>query len=518
MKIELAHTFIESMAASQPDACALKMKQDTLSYHGLNQRSAELATQIAQFVKVSETCVGMFIEKSIDAVVSIYGILRSDSVYVPMDIKNPLDRLRYIIEQCEIDTLITTPNQLSKLEEVLGERLAQTNLIVIEADASLTLKPATSPLPIEKKGFRVENQNLATILYTSGSTGVPKGVMLTHACITRFVEWSAQYFALSPEDNCISHAPLHFDLSLFDIFASHQAGATTVLVPDGMSGNPRYLTKMIEQERISVWQSVPSVLVLLLKYGSIEKYDYTHLRQVLFAGEKLSQSNAKKLASYFTHATLHNIYGATETNNSFVYSFPASLGDDIPDPLPIGKAYSYVDYMIVSIDGEPCGINEEGELYVKTPTLMRGYRNNKAYLYESDARHGYFKTNDIVKQLPDGNVQFCGRADDVLKSNGYRINLTEIDTVLQSHDKVREVGIFAIPDEEIGNRIIAYIHAEADTLSMLELKTYCANHLPHYAVPHVFEITSEPLPKTSSGKVNKQQLKQLRQENHVETT
>lgn len=515
MKIELAHTFIEPMAASQPNAIALKMKESTLSYHDLNQRSADIASQIAQFVKVSETCVGMFIEKSIDAVVSIYGILRSGSVYVPMDVKNPIDRLHYIVEQCDIDTLITTPSNVAKLRDVLGERLAQTNLIIIEGNGELLLEPATSPVSIEKKGFRVENQNLATVLYTSGSTGVPKGVMLTHACITRFVDWSVDYFKLSPQDNCISHAPLHFDLSLFDIFAAHQAGATTVLVPDGMSGNPRYLTKMIEQEKISVWQSVPSVLVLLLKYGSIEKYDYSQLRHVLFAGEKLSNQNAKKLASHFTQATLHNIYGATETNNSFLYSFPAHLGDDIPDPLPIGKPYSYVDYMIVNVDGEPCGIDEVGELYVKTPTLMRGYRNNKAYLYESDARYGFFKTNDLVKQLENGHVQFCGRADDVLKSNGYRINLTEIETVLQSHEKVREVGIFAIPDEDIGNRIIAYIHAEADTLSMLELKTYCANHLPHYAVPHQFEITSAPLPKTSSGKVNKQQLKQQRQKNHV---
>ncbi|MCY7296472.1 amino acid adenylation domain-containing protein [Alteromonas sp. a30] len=518
MKIDLAHSFIEPMAANQPNVIAVKMKDNQLSYQGLNQRSAEIATQVAQFVKTSETCVGMFIEKSIDAVVAIYGILRSGSVYVPMDIKNPVERLRHIIKQCEIDTLVTTPNNVSKLDEALGERASQTNLIVINDDASLTLIPASSPIPLEKKGFRVENQNLATVLYTSGSTGVPKGVMLTHNCLTRFCDWSVDYFKLTAEDKCISHAPLHFDLSIFDIFAAHRAGATTVLVPDGMSGNPRYLTKLIATESITVWQSVPSVLVLLLKYGAIENYQYPNLRQVLFAGEKLSTENAKKLATHFSNATLHNIYGSTETNNSFVFSFPASLGDDIPDPLPIGKAYSYVDYMIVTLEGEPAGIGEEGELYVKTPTLMRGYRNNKAYLYESDARYGYFKTNDIVKQLPDGNVQFCARADDVLKSNGYRINVTEIDTVLQSHDVIREVGTFAVPDDEIGNRLIAYICADEDTLSMLELKTYCAKHLPHYAVPHEFEITSEPLPKTSSGKVNKQQLKKMRQEKHVEIT
>lgn len=512
---ELAHTFIEAQAATQPEAQALQLKDKALSYAELNQRTAIIAAQVAQFVYQCETCVGMFIEKSIDAVVSIYGILRSGSVYVPMDIKNPNDRLRYIVDQCDIRTIITNTANVAKIKEVLSDILEQTHLIIIDEDANLILEQATVDVSQDKKGFRVENQNLAAVLYTSGSTGVPKGVMLTHSCITKFVEWSVDYFELSPKDRCVSHAPLHFDLSLFDIFASHHAGATTVLVPDGMSGNPRYLTKLIDQEKISVWQSVPSVLVLLLKYGGIENYQYENLRHVLFAGEKLSTENAKKLAASFSNATLHNIYGATETNNTFIYSFPASLGNNIPDPLPIGKPYSYVDYMVVNVDGDPAGIGEEGELFVKTPTLMRGYRNSKAYLYESDAEYGFFKTNDIVKRQEDGNIEFCGRADDVLKSNGYRINLTEIETVLQSHEKVREVGIISKPDDEIGNKIIAILSSADEDLSMIELKTYCATKLPSYAVPHEFEITTDLLPKTSSGKVNKQQLKKARLEKHV---
>lgn len=515
---ELAHTFIETLAATQADANALQFKDQTLSYAELNTRTAEIAAKVSQFVYQSETCVGMFLEKSIDAVVSIYGILRSGSVYVPMDVKNPNDRLRYIIDQCDIQTIVTNTANVAKLKEVLDDILEQTNLIIIDEDASLILEQATVDASQDKKGFRVENQNLAAVLYTSGSTGVPKGVMLTHSCITTFVEWSVDYFELSPQDRCISHAPLHFDLSLFDLFASHHAGATTVLVPDGMSGNPRYLTKLIDQQNITVWQSVPSVLVLLLKYGGLESYQYQNLRHVLFAGEKLSTENARKLAANFSNATLHNIYGATETNNTFIYSFAASLGNDIPDPLPIGKPYSYVDYMIVNVDGDPVGVGEEGELFVKTPTLMRGYRNSKAYLYESDAAYGFFKTNDIVKRLDDGNIQFCGRADDVVKSNGYRVNLIEIETVLQSHEKVREVGIIARPDDEVGNKIIAVLSSADEDLSMIELKTYCASKLPSYAVPHNFEITTDLLPKTSSGKVNKQQLKKTRQEKHVEIT
>lgn len=516
---ELAHQFISATAANQPNAHVLQLKDQVLTYRELDSKTAKVAAEIAKFVPVNETCVGMFIEKSITAVVSIYSILRANATYVPLDVKNPVDRLSYITEQCGINTFVTTPGNVAKLRDVLGERIATTNLLILddekEGEDSLTVEPAKVAYDGPTETVTVNSQSLAAVLYTSGSTGVPKGVMLSHQAICKFVDWSVEYFGLNNEDRCISHAPLHFDLSIFDIFASHNAGATTVLVPDGMSGNPRYLTKLMDTQGITVWQSVPSVLVLLLKYGGIDSYEYQNLRHVLFAGEKLSTENAKKLASSLKDTMLHNIYGATETNNTFLYSFPSSLGDGIPDPLPIGKPYSYVDFMVVDANGNTAAIGEEGELFVKTPTLMRGYRNNKAFLYESDAAHGFFKTNDIVKRLEDGNIQFCGRADDVIKSNGYRINLTEIETALQTHDKVREVGIISEPDDEIGNKIIAILSSEHSDLSILELKTYCSKKLPSYAVPHDFDIHRDPLPKTSSGKVNKQQLKTARQNQHV---
>ena len=525
----LIHKTILSDIDRHPDSEALRFLDESVSYKELEQRSANIASHIRSFGVIKEQCIALFMGKKIETVLAIYGILRSGAVYVPLDTKNPANRIQYIVDQCAIPTIITNPDHVEQLTAILETCNNRPNIIVLsESNWSAPnnhfnytrLNPFIDyelkhAVLIDEK---IEPNDLAAILYTSGSTGTPKGVMITHRSIKTFTSWAVEYFNLQATDRCVSHAPLHFDLSLFDIFASHHAGASVVLIPDNKTGNPKYITESIAKEKITIWQSVPSALVLLYKYGDIKKYQYPNLRHVLFAGEVMNVDILKGLAKHFNHSTLHNIYGATETNNSFIYSIAAS-SKEYPNPLPIGKPLPYVDFKIVNSKHEGA---QEGELQIKTSTLMRGYRqtlgqSHLSSLTEEQITHSndqYYLTRDSVKVLEDGNLVFCGRTDDIIKSNGYRVNTLEIESLLQGHELISDATVITAPDDEIGNKIIAIIAILPSTkVTSIQLRIFCSQRLPKYAVPHIFEINNKPLPKTSSGKTNKKFIIQSRKKN-----
>lgn len=529
---QLIHHWMLSSAERQPDAEAIRTSNQSLSYRNLRDASQILASQLKQVVVSEEQCIGLYLGKSAEAIAAIYAVLMAGAVYVPMDIKNPSTRIQYIVDQCQMSVVITTPELLQQLRPMLADaRQSFTILVICNSHPGFPLDqfhyiPVNIHAPVSDAialgNSDIAPNQLATTLFTSGSTGLPKGAMISHESVSIFVAWVIEHFQLTPADRCISHAPLHFDLSLLDIFATHAAGACAVLVPDAMSGNPKFITQYIAQQQVSVWQSVPSVLVLLLKYGDIAKHSYPSLRHILFAGERVSGSLLENLSVHFSNAAFHNIYGATETNDTFIFSIPPG-NQAFPDPLPIGKPLPYVDHLIVDAEGNPVDGNEEGELLVSTPTSMRGYRNTLANCWVActppgeTAPHDFYITKDIVRKLPDGNLLFCGRKDDIVKTSGNRVNLLEIENLLQTHPGISDVAVIPLPDDEIGNRILAiFTAAPGCKPSIIELKMFCANNLPKYAIPHVFELSELPLPKTSSGKTNKPVLIKSRGQ-HVAT-
>ena len=540
---KLVHTWMLDSAQQFPANEAIRINDRVTTFKELNTTSQRIAAHLSSIVVIDEQCIGLYMGKCPEAIMAIYGVLQANAVYVPLDTKNPAARVQYIVDQCKISTLITTPDFLDQLRSVLADTPLSFNIVVLsdkdwnapvdqfryipvnldsaaednttpnEIAAALREKTATGNLPAD---------NLATTLFTSGSTGIPKGAMISHTSISIFVQWVIGYFQLTHKDRCISHAPLHFDLSLLDIFAAHAAGACVVLVPDNMSGNPKFLTQYIARQHITVWQSVPSVLVLLLKYGDIAKHQYPSLRHILFAGERVSGSLLENLSVHFANAAFHNIYGATETNDTFVFSIPAG-NQAFPDPLPIGKALPYVEFLIVDQHNNPVADFEEGELLVRTPTTMRGYKNTAVNSFiaitsrDSGTSKDYYVTKDIVRVTHDGNLLFCGRKDDIIKTSGNRVNLLEIENLLQTHPAISDVAVIPVADDEIGNKIVAIFTPAPDKqVSVIDLKVFCANNLPKYAIPHIFECSNTPLPKTSSGKTNKQALIKLRG-NHVAT-
>jgi amino acid adenylation domain-containing protein len=356
--------------------------------------------------------------------------------------------------------------------------------------------------------------DLAYILYTSGSTGDPKGVMISHRTIFTFINWCSDTFQLTPADRVTSHAPIHFDLSTFDIYVALKAGATVVLVPETLSVFPIQLVRLLQEERITVIYMVPSILTLMVNYGNLAKHDLSALRLVLFAGEVFPIKYLRQFVEAVPHATYFNLYGPTETNVCTYYQVqPRDLAPERTQPVPIGIACENMEVFAVDAQGQivtKSGV--EGELWARGSCVAQGYwgdaeRTAKGFVPNTFQPHyaeTAYRTGDIVTLAEDGrNWIYVGRRDHMIKSRGYRIELGEIEAAMYAHQGIKETAVVAIPDEMLGNRLKAFVvPADGRELTVQELEAHCRQKLPRYMVPENFELR-EFLPKTSTGKIDR---------------
>ena len=307
-----------------------------------------------------------------------------------------------------------------------------------------------------------------------------------------------------------SPAPLHFDLSVFDIFATCQAAACLTVLPDGAATFPVSIARWLEAERISVWYSVPSVLTLLACYGSLQQFDLSGLRTVIFAGEVFPPRYLARLMAELPHPRYLNWYGPTETNVCTAFEVPAGGAD--ARPAPIGKACANTEVFAVTSDGRRVSQpGEVGELYVRGPSLMRGYWGQPAKTSEALVRNPFraesdelvYRTGDLVTLEPEGNYAYLGRRDSMVKIRGYRVELGEVEAALYRHPAIREAAVLPVPDELLGSRLRAVVTADgAGNLTRENVLDHCRQWLPGYMVPDIIEFR-EALPRTSTGKVDR---------------
>lgn len=489
--------YLKTACRNTPDASAVIFQQKHYSYTELDNLSDKIALGLeAQGVKIGDR-VGLYLDKSVQAVAAIYAVLKFGCCYVPMSPGDPVSRTCYMLNNCDIRCLLVS----REIKPTLVSALTSRDVTLVDLNALLAdVQQATSVFSPRT----VSLDEAAAILHTSGSTGDPKGAVITHGNLAVFLSWAVSAFDLDADDCLLSHAPLQFDLSFFDIFCAVAASASVVLAESADTANAVRMARLVNASGITVWQSVPSALSLQTVAGQGEAM--FSVRQLLFAGEQMPRQTLLNLSRLFPNARLHNVYGCTETNDTFMYSLPANI-NEAPDPLPIGKPLPHIRYRIVDRSGEDVAPGQQGHLLVSGGTLMAGYRGAAT---RDSVVNGYYHTKDLVSKDADGLLHFHGRIDSVVKTNGYRINLTEIEGYLTQSGKFKEVALFCVQDKAIGHRIVAVVRPLIDVqCSPLDLKIYCARGLPKYAIPHSFYITGEELPKGNTGKVDRQRITQL---------
>lgn len=515
------HHLLSENAARQPDHEAVRLRDESITYGELESRANRVANAlIAHGVKPGDR-VGLYLQKSPNAIASIFGIMKTGACYVPVDANAPGMRLQEIGRQCAFRALVTSQALYGKLgPEFHTECPAQAIIFVDKKPEKSLPVPALTfadDLPqqsAEDPGVPVIDHDLAYILFTSGSTGTPKGVMLSHLNALTFVNWATATFGVGPEDRLSNHAPFNFDLSVFDLFVAAKAGAALSLVPEGLSVFPLQLSTFIEQQKITVWYSVPMVLTLLLARGKLEERDLSALRCVLFAGEVFPTKHLRALMEKLPHPRYANLYGPTETNVCAWYDV-APLRPDDDAPIPIGKACANTELIPINAEGKRVtGPGEEGLLYARGSTVMQGYygrpENTAASFIPNPFAVGreekLYCTGDWVTIDEKGDYLFVGRKDHMIKTRGYRVELGEIEAVMVAHPAVEEAVALPIPDEAIGNSIHAVVSLVKDqSVDSMKLKQHCAQKLPAYMVPEKIDFR-EALPRTDNGKIDRRRL------------
>jgi amino acid adenylation domain-containing protein len=513
----LLHQLLEQSAALYPDRLAVIDQTRLATYAELDARANQLANLFQEHGIGKGERIGLYLEKSLEAVIGIYGILKAGAAYVPLDPRAPTTRLGYIAGNCELHWLVSAAGQSAKWSALIEAGAPITDIVTLDeapegfGDVRGRGPDDVDSRPTEPPAVEMIDQDLAYILYTSGSTGQPKGVMLSHRNGLAFVHWTMDELGITPEDRLSSHAPFHFDLSIFDLFAAAGSGASVSLVPPATSVFPTEVGRFIDDHRISIWYSVPSILSLLTQHGNLAVGSLKSLRAIVFAGEVFPSKYLAQLMELLPDVEFHNWYGPTETNVCTAYpvsSRPDPLGPDIP----IGRAIANVHTFVVREDGQPARPGEEGELYVRGATVMQGYWGDPektasrlvSYPFDANVVDPCYRTGDLVIETSGGDYQFLGRRDHQIKSRGYRIELGEVETAMNANPKVVECAVVAIPDEIISNRIVAHVVVSGER-NQNELVAWCAERIPRYMIPESFLFADE-LPKTSTGKIDRQAI------------
>ncbi|MEH1899097.1 MAG: amino acid adenylation domain-containing protein [Nostoc sp.] len=493
------HKLFEEQVEKTPQALAVVYENQRLTYQELNQQANKIAHYLQRFGVKADVPVGICVERSLEAMIAILGTLKAGGVCVPLDPTYPPERLAFMLKDSQAPIVLTQARWKSLLEGNFAHRL-----IVLDEDGDEISKESERNLQVE-----VLADNLAYIIYTSGSTGTPKGTLVPQRSLTNLIEHHRAKMVTGI--GVLQFASLSFDVSYHEISVAWCLGGALYIIPECDRKDLDKLIHLLGNNPIgkvilpvTLWQQLAEI------YGE-EEHLFQNIREAIACGEQLQITQPMiKLFKRLKNCTLYNFYGPTEADLVTAYTF-SQKPDEWPIYPPIGKPAVNVQVYLLDQNLQPVPIGIPGELYVSGAGLARGYLNradltNQKFIpnpFSNDAKSRLYKTGDLARYLPDGNIEFLGRIDDLVKIRGFRVELGEVEAVLSKHPQINQAVAKVYGESAREKYLVAYfVPIPQESVTVEQLRTYLTEQLPDYMIPSVF-IEMESFPLTPNGKVNR---------------
>jgi amino acid adenylation domain-containing protein len=504
------HQLFEAQVERTPDNIAVIFEGQQLTYQELNSRANQLANYLQKLGVAADVPVGICVERSVAMVVGLLGILKAGGAYVPLDPSYPPERLSYMLENSQVKVLISSQQLATALPK------SGTDIVDLDTDWTKIDRENTANL-----GIQVRLDRLGYTIYTSGSTGLPKGVAMTQRALCNLIAWQIAQPTANHPAKTLQFTPISFDVSFQEIFSTWCAGGTLVLVTDEIRRDPFALLNLLDRAAIDRLFLPFVALQQLAEVAVSNNLLPQQLTEVITAGEQLQITPA--ISQFFgnlPNCTLHNHYGPSESHvvTSFSLTAPVENWSTLP---PIGKSIANTQLYVLDSHMQPVPIGIAGELYIGGDCLARGYFQRPELTaerfipspFDLATERKLYKTGDLVRYLPDGNIEYLGRIDNQVKIRGFRIELGEIETLLSQHPAIVQTTVIAREDNPGEKRLVAYcVTNMSQSLpdsnlqpQIDELRSFISHKLPDYMVPACF-VLLPALPMTPSGKVDRRAL------------
>ncbi|NET02964.1 MAG: amino acid adenylation domain-containing protein, partial [Sphaerospermopsis sp. SIO1G1] len=489
------HQIFAEQVAKTPDATAVVYGKEEITYTELNEKANQLAHYLHSLGVKANSLVGISVERSVEMIVGLLGILKAGGAYVPLDPEYPQERLTAIIEDAEIETILTTAKVAKNLPE------NQAKIICYEQELTTIEKQK-----ITNPNTQTKSENLAYVIYTSGSTGKPKGVEVKHKGVNRLVI-NTNYVKITAKDVIAQASNSAFDAATFEIWGALLTGAKLVGISKETALSPREFAQIIKDEGMSI---LFLTTALLNQIAQTEPTAFSTLRYLLFGGEAVDPKWVEEIVSKGKPENLLHVYGPTENTTFTTWYLVEEIAKD-GTTIPIGKPIANSTIYVLDQNLQPVPVGVPGELHIGGAGLAKGYLKRpeltaKTFIANplDNGKTKLYKTGDLVKYLEDGNIEYISRIDNQVKLRGFRIELGEIETVLNQNEDV-QTSVVVIREEHPGSkRLVAYIVSE-NPLETSEIRQYLKGKLPEYMIPSAF-VYLEILPLTPNGKVDKRAL------------